>query len=213
MVCKSFHKIFRSDDLWLPMIIRDFRKGVPYKRTPKNMQFKYIQKFIYPKALQEFSITIENLEIDRYRYIYERLYQIHIRKCVMRSIANDEERVTLDLQYGFSRIDSQSKLLIFMCEDPLSVDSFWLSRRNVLCKKAIRRFKNNTLITNGFTVDKLPCVKVLLGVMNSLHKRTSYIEKEIDRINRLYQQTNLTNFKVVPGVHFNSPIYTVYEFV
>ena len=213
MVCKSFHKIFRSDELWLPMIIRDFRKGVPYKRIPKNMQFKYIQKFIYPKALEEFSITIEKLERNRCRYIYERLYQIHIRRCVMRSIVNDEERVTLNLQYGFSRINSQSKLLIFICEKTLSVDPFWLSRTHALYKKSIRKFKNNTLIKNGFTVDKLPCVKVLLGVMNSLHKKTSYIEKEIDRINRLYQETNLDNFKVVPGVHFNNIAYTVYEFV
>jgi hypothetical protein len=73
MVCKQFKSYFDSHKLWIELAVRDLRKGVLYKRPPKTMKHRYLQRFVYFKALHEFSVNIRALEQDHHQV--DRLYK------------------------------------------------------------------------------------------------------------------------------------------
>ena len=45
-VCKSFRTEFTSNVYWIPLMVRDFRKGKEYKRPHKNCRKTYMEKLI-----------------------------------------------------------------------------------------------------------------------------------------------------------------------
>jgi len=45
-VCKSFRTEFTSNIYWIPLMVRDFRKGIEYKRPHKNCRKIYMNKLI-----------------------------------------------------------------------------------------------------------------------------------------------------------------------
>ena len=45
-VCKSFRTEFTSNIYWTHLMVRDFRKGIEYKRPHKNCRKKYMEKLI-----------------------------------------------------------------------------------------------------------------------------------------------------------------------
>ena len=45
-VCKSFRTEFTSNIYWIPLMVRDFRKGIEYKRPHKNCRKIYMEKLI-----------------------------------------------------------------------------------------------------------------------------------------------------------------------
>jgi hypothetical protein len=45
-VCKSFRTEFTSNVYWIPLMVRDFRKGKEYKRPHKNCRKTYMNKLI-----------------------------------------------------------------------------------------------------------------------------------------------------------------------
>ena len=45
-VCKSFRTEFTSNIYWIPLMVRDFRKGKEYKRPHKDCRKKYMEKLI-----------------------------------------------------------------------------------------------------------------------------------------------------------------------
>ena len=45
-VCKSFRTEFTSNVYWIPLMVRDFRKGIEYKRPHKNCRKIYMNKLI-----------------------------------------------------------------------------------------------------------------------------------------------------------------------
>ena len=45
-VCKSFRTEFTSTIYWIPLMVRDFRKGKEYKRPHKDCRKKYMEKLI-----------------------------------------------------------------------------------------------------------------------------------------------------------------------
>ena len=45
-VCKSFRTEFTSNIYWIPLMVRDFRKGKEYKRPHRNCRKKYMEKLI-----------------------------------------------------------------------------------------------------------------------------------------------------------------------
>ena len=47
-VCKSFRTEFTSNIYWIPLMVRDFRKGKEYKRPHKNCRKTYMEKLILP---------------------------------------------------------------------------------------------------------------------------------------------------------------------
>tara|TARA_B100001094_G_scaffold47375_2_gene42635 strand:+ start:1271 stop:1972 length:702 start_codon:yes stop_codon:yes gene_type:complete len=45
-ICKSFRTEFTSNVYWMPLMVRDFRKGKEYKRPHKNFRKIYMEKLI-----------------------------------------------------------------------------------------------------------------------------------------------------------------------
>ena len=194
-VCKSFYTLFQSNSMWCQLAVRDIRKGSIYKRPPKNMQKKYIQKFVYPKALHEFSRKVRKLEMERYHYIINCCTKQYIREQVLYSISDKSKNASLHKIWYVTEDESDHPLIELHRKYYIS-DTFQIQRRWLSCKQSIRVSLKYSEITNTTSFSQLPCVKLLLGVMNYLQKKTKFIEKEVNRIDRLYQETDVTKFSV-----------------
>ena len=199
IVCKQFKSYFDSHKLWIELAVRDIRKGVLYKRTPKTMKHRYLQRFVYFKALHEFSVNIRALEQDHHQYIVYLMRSLHIRKCTQQAMIDGKDIIYRQIEYHFW---SRSGDTMYIQTNRVPQTDKGFTTKEALkhydsCNHGIRMYK----IYNGMykykfkTLRDFPFVKVLLGIMRCLGKRTKYIETLIDKLDCLYKETNLDNFK------------------
>ena len=213
MVCKQFKYYFDSNKLWIELAVRDIRKGVLYKRPPKMMKNKYLQKFVYSKALHKFSVNIRVLEQDHLKYIVDLMRLHHIRKCTQQSMIDGKDVIHRIFQYN---LWCKSDDTMYIQKDKLPYTNKGFTTQEALkhydnCNHGVRMYK----IYNGMykykfkSIREFPFVKVLLGIMRCLHKRTKYVETLIDKVDRLYKETNLDNFK---SYTLSNPYCAIYLF-
>ena len=81
-VNKAFRTEFTSNIYWGPLMARDFRKGIEYKRSPKNCRKVYMERLI----LKNIQLKLEKLQIEIVRN------QIWIKTCNM-NIKNLEHEI------------------------------------------------------------------------------------------------------------------------
>ena len=85
-VCKSFRTEFISNIYWIPLMVRDFRKGVEYKRPHKNCRKVYMEKLVLrdikPKLRIYNNILSWNQEQLKIRNHNSNIYLKEIQKAV-----------------------------------------------------------------------------------------------------------------------------------
>ena len=81
-VNKAFRTEFTSNIYWGPLMVRDFRKGIEYKRSPKNCRKVYMERLI----LKNIQLKLEYLQTEIVKD------QIWIKACNM-NIKNLEHEI------------------------------------------------------------------------------------------------------------------------
>ena len=66
------------DDIWYPLLIRDFRKGKHYKRKPKHIKNYYISKTILPKTMKHYN----NYKLQLEKHLYSKISEYENRKII-----------------------------------------------------------------------------------------------------------------------------------
>jgi len=82
LVSKSLYDMLSVDDIWYPLLIRDFRKGKHYKRKPKHIKNYYISKTILPKTMKHYN----NYKLQLENHMYSKISEYQNRKIIENTI-------------------------------------------------------------------------------------------------------------------------------
>mgnify|MGYP003644253856 FL=1 len=82
LVSKPLYDILSQDDIWYPLLIRDFRKGKYYKRKPKHIKNYYISRTILPKTIKYYN----NYKLQLEKHLYSKISEYQNRKIIENTI-------------------------------------------------------------------------------------------------------------------------------
>ena len=178
MVSKDLYTILSQDDIWYPLLIRDYKKGSYYKNKPKQIKKYYLKKHILPKISKRYS---ENTH-KYYKYCYEKICNYENRLSIENSIVNGIHHKNYIVNFNYSIQEKNNTFIIIskQIDTHISEQSVldYINRYNKLLKYTKENVKKMKDIWN-YTYNMLYCLQSYLNI------KTDTIKLDYNKLNYL----------------------------
>lgn len=157
LVSKYLYDVLKHDDIWYPLLIRDFRKGKYYKKKPKQIKNYYITKTFLPKTIKYYDIY----KLDLEKHLYSRITHYQNRKSIETTIkyALFNDKSTFQF-YPYTTTSNKNSNLITKsaiksnCDDERifytrKINKSVLNITKLNCINSFKKYKHITNILNG----------------------------------------------------------------
>lgn len=172
LVSKYLHDILKHDDIWYPLLIRDFRKGKYYKKKPKQIKKYYIVKTVLPKIIKYYNIY----KLDLEKHLYSRITHYQNRKSIETTIKDvlDNDKSIFKF-YPYTMASNKTSNLITKSAIKLNCNNeriFYTKKKN---KSELNLTKLNCI--NSFKKYK-HIANVLNGIYQLIHFKNENLDKD-----------------------------------
>lgn len=178
MISKDLYTILSQDDMWYPLLIRDYKKGKYYKNKPNQIKRYYLEKYMLPKIDKRYT---ENT-YKYYKYCYERLCNYENRLSIENSILNGihHKNYIVKFKYSIQEINNTFLIKSKQLDTRISEQSVldYINRYNKLLKYTKENVKKMKDIWN-YTYNMLYCLQSYLNI------ETNTIKIDYNKINYL----------------------------